>query len=280
MSTHRGRCTVRSFRDGDEGALAELFNSYMQGFFGPVQVTPQSWRDQYRREGWTGPAIETDRHAVRVAERDGEVVGYAVTDYNPLNMRRGAVVQELCVAKGDGSHEVVHALLADAEARALRRGKIHIETTLSLEDNWALSAIGDRGYEIHSDTGSVFMALVLDLPRILADVKGELRRRLRGSTFRDWEGVVAIQAGGQPCLLRIAGADIAVETSRGRGEPDVLVTVDPEALAPLLMGRTSVGELFSQDMLAVAAADRDQGLRLLAALFPRLPAYLPRAQWW
>jgi hypothetical protein len=215
-----------------------------------------------------------------VAERGGAVIGYAVTDFNPFQVTHGAVVQELSVVDVDGADEVAEALLADAEARALERGKSFIETALSLEDGRALAATAARAYEIHSYEGSVFMAVVVDAAGFLTETRDELCSRLAESPFHDWRGIVGIASSYQCCLLRIAGGDLDIETGEEPGAADVLVTVDPDGLPLLLMGRASVGELYSQDMITIAAADREKALRLLNCLFPRLPAYLPRAQWW
>jgi hypothetical protein len=215
-----------------------------------------------------------------VAERDGEVIGYAVTDYSPFHLTHGARVQELCVVDMDGVDGIVDALLADAETRALQRGKSFIDLALSPEDGCALSAIDARAYDVHSDTGSVFMAAILDIAAFLVELRYELRRRLDESLFRDWTGVVCISSGEQSCLVCIAGRDLSIESSAGTRDADISVRLDPDEVAPLLMGRVSVGELYSQDALAITAADSAEALRVLAVLLPRLPIYLPRAQWW
>jgi hypothetical protein len=280
MPRRTGKCAIRSFREGDQETLAHLFNEYLHGFVGPVRVTPESWRDQYRRAGWTTPSLDSDPDCVRVAERDGEVIGYAVTDYSPFHLTHGALVQELCVMDVDDAAGVADALLADAEARALQRGKSFIDLALSPEDGRALSATSARGYDTHSDTGSVFMAVILDIAAFLVEVRDELSRRLDESPFREWAGAVEISGGQQSCLLRMAGSGLSIESGEGAREADISVQVEPDAVAPLLMGRVSVEELYLQDALAIAAADREKALRLLAVLFPRLPIYLPRAQWW
>jgi hypothetical protein len=38
--------------------------------------------------------------------------------------------------------------------------------------------------------------------------------------------------------------------------------------------------LYLQDALRVETSDREEALRLLDTLFPRVPIFLPRAQWW
>jgi hypothetical protein len=271
---------IRSFREGDEEALARLFNGYLALFLGPIRVTPHGWRDQYRREAWTGPSVSADADCVRVAERGGAVIGYAVTDYSPFHTADHALVQEICVADGDDADAVVEALLADAEERARERDRASIEIGASLEDGRVASAAAAQGYEADSGADGVFMAAVLDINPFLAEIEGELRRRIGQSAMRGWKGLVKIAGGNQVGLLRLSEGEVTVEPGRERQAPDVSATIDSDALPLLLMGRASAGELYLQDMLALEAADREEALLLFAALFPRLPACLPRAQWW
>ncbi|MCJ7749678.1 MAG: hypothetical protein MUQ65_01075, partial [Armatimonadetes bacterium] len=63
-------------------------------------------------------------------------------------------------------------------------------------------------------------------------------------------------------------------------EPDVTLAVRPEALSLLLLGRETIGELCLQDAVSLTPADNAEALSLLDALFPRIPLFLPRAQWW
>jgi hypothetical protein len=271
---------IRSFREGDEEAIAQIFNDYMRGFFGPIRVTPETWREQFRHQSWTGPSLAADADCVRVAERAGQMIGYSVTDYEPESMPHAALVQELCVTDADESVEVAEALLADAETRALQRRKSSVETALSGDDGTAAAALVARGYETRSETGDVFMARVLDLGACLTEILSELRRRLEESAFRRWSGTIRIAAQGQSCLLRLSHGGIETHEGEAGDEADISATSDGETLSLLLLGRASLGELYTQDALAVTAADRDEALRLLAVLFPPLPAYLPRAQWW
>ncbi|MDH4180276.1 MAG: GNAT family N-acetyltransferase, partial [Armatimonadota bacterium] len=115
--------SIRSYREGDEELVVRLFNSYVRSFFGPAPLTADTWREQFRRQGWTGPSIDADNDCARLAERKGELLGYAVTDYKPMDMSGGALIQELCVAEGEDAGEVAQALIEDAERRARERGK-------------------------------------------------------------------------------------------------------------------------------------------------------------
>jgi hypothetical protein len=53
-----------------------------------------------------------------------------------------------------------------------------------------------------------------------------------------------------------------------------------EALPLLLLGRQWVEDLYLQDWLSVSARGDLDAVALLDALFPRVPLFLPRAQWW
>lgn len=283
MSRPSRSFSIRSYRKDDAPALARLFNSYFASFFGHSRVTGASWREQYRRQGWTGPSAGTDRDCVRLAERAGRLVGYAVTDYKPIWMRGGALIQELCVVEEAGAREVVEALIEDAEQRAKDRGKSYVAVQLGEEDGLATSAAAARGYDVLPNPDQVFMAVVTDLGGFLAEIAGELARRLGESGFCEWSGTVRVSSGGgecemRSCDLRIAGG--AVEVGPVKGAADISATVAPEALPLLLTGREWPGDLYLRDQLSVNATEGQDALALLHVLFPRVPVCLPRVQWW
>ena len=292
-----GRATrgfsIRSFRDGDEAEIARAYNDYAAKFFGPASLTGKSWRSQFRKQGWTGPSVEGDRDCVRIFEQEGKLLGYAVTHYRPTQMAKAAIIQELCVVPGssdyEGALEIMQALIEDAEARARERGKTVVLLQLSPEDGLALAAAAASGYETRDDLHGVFMATIIDLTAFLSEAAEELTRRLRGSEFRDWSGTMHLSSGELSCTVETDGGAVGRVTpcppgpGRDPGSDtgfDISAEIMPEALPLLLMGRRRVAELYLQDALGVKAADRGKALRLLDTLFPRVPIYLPRAQWW
>lgn len=278
MPRSRGAFSIRSFREADEQVLARLFNEYSAGFFGPFRVTPQSWRGQLQHQGWTGPSVAKDRECVRIAVRGEEIVGYAVTDYEPIAISKGAVIQELCVAANEDAEEIVDALIADAERRALSRGKTFITLELSAEDGHVGDVCERRGYHPRPAAPGVFMATVTDLSALLRDLEEELSLRLRESESRSWRGTIGLESGDQSCRLVVGEGAVTVGAEGDRA--NMSVSVDPEVLPLLLFGRTSVGELYAEDRVGLEAEDREAALRLLNALLPCVPLSLPRAQWW
>jgi len=268
---------LRSFREGDETAVAQIFTVYMTGFVGPSPVTPQSWRRHYRRQTWSGPSVEDDPDCARLALVGSKVVGYAVTDYKPEFEDDNAAVQELCVERGPNADAIAHALLADAEQRARTRGKQAILLSLSAEDAIAMRAAQTLGFRTSNNGGAVFMVAITDLPRFLREVAPELTRRLSASEFAQWSGTIAIESGQMTSGLKLSKGRVQVAPARGAG---IRVAIHPEALPPVLLGQLRVSEAFLQNRLAVTASDRMQALKLLDVLFPRTPLYLPKGQWW
>ena len=163
--------TIRSFREGDEAAIARLYNTaaaaeqprsqgYAAGFVGPEPLTPRSWRGQFRHQGWSAPALDADRECVRLAVQRGELVGYAVTNYRYEFDPNVSVVQELCTMEVDDADGVAEALLTDAERLARARGKHVLMLSLSNEDGRIQRAAGRAGFDSPEDGGSVFMAAI------------------------------------------------------------------------------------------------------------------------
>ncbi len=285
MSSSGEGFSIRSFRPGDEEVLAAIYNSYARGFFGPGRLTGRAWREQFREQSWTGPSVEKDRDCVRIAEREGGIVGYAVTDYQPIWMRDAALIQELCVAEevlGEGAEqEVMEALIEDVEHRARERGKMMVLVGVSPEDGLAQAAAQARGFESPRESAGVFMAAITDVHGFLSELAPELSRRLGESEFSGWCGVVELRSGKQASCLEISNGSVGVskaeEAERGVA---VSATITEEALPLLLLGRRTVQELYLEDALSAEASDGQGALRLVDALFPRLPVWLPRAQWW
>jgi len=269
-----GGLTVRSYREGDEQQVARLFNAYTAAFVGPFRVTPESWLAQCR-PSWRGAGLEVDPECVRVAERDGRILGYTVADHQPTTGISS--LYELCVAEAAEAETLAEALLDDVEKIARRRGRSALLLALAGDDGAALHAGQAAGYEF-SPGASVFMTSLLDLGRFLAELRPALEHRLAGSTLRDWRGEIAFASGERGANVSVHDGRVAVIADCG--PPTVLASVAPAALPRLLLGQVSVGECYVQNELSVTAADRAEALRLLDILFPRLPAFLPRAQWW
>jgi hypothetical protein len=207
--------SIRSYREGDEEPVVRLFNSYVRSFFGPAPLTADTWREQFRRQGWTGPSIDADNDCARLAVREGELLGYAVTDYEPMDMSGAALIQELCVAEGEDAGEVAQALIADAEQRARERGKSFVAIQMAQEDGQAAAASAAREYQVSPDSDQVFMAVITDLPRFLSEISGELSRRLAESGFANWRGTVHVASSdpageSQSCDLHVADGAVEV----------------------------------------------------------------------
>ncbi len=269
---------LRSFREGDEEALCRLFNTYVADFFGPIRLTAREWRAQFKQQSWTGPSLTDDAEACRIAEEDGKLLGYAITDYEPNMLDGAAVLQELCTAQGGNADEVARSLVADAERRARERGKFVLVAQLSPEDGRTSAATDARGFVSQLDDGGAFMAAIIGLPGILEEMELALSSRLSGSVFSDWRGRLNISSEDQSAGLDVKAADVSIRPPFD--SPDISVAAEPDALPLLLFGRETVGELYLQDCLSVDASDAGEALRLLDVLFPRAPILLPRAQWW
>lgn len=267
-----GDVTVRSFRTGDEQETAALFNRYTEGFTGPFAVTPQSWLAQYRKS-WRSPGLEEDPECVRVATRNGKIVGHSVADYRAGET---AIVQELCVAEESDAVEIARVLLSDVEERCRGRGKTSLLLCLSDEDGLVARVAGTMGYEFARGT-RVFMSMITNLGQFLREIQSELTRRLTQSELRRWTGGVMLCSGDMRAGLYLRRGQVKAATVV---EPAITVELEPDALPLLLLGRLAVGEAYLQDRLTIAAEDRAAALRLLDVLFPRTPMLLPRAQWW
>ena len=142
------------------GDIAGLFNRYAKGFSGAASVTPESWREEVREQSWNAPSLDADPDCVRLAERDGKVVGYALTDYQPYELRHAALVQELFVDDVEAAEEVAAALIEDAEKQARARDKECVMLMLSPEDGRAQRAVEAGDGQVQLFEGVEGLALV------------------------------------------------------------------------------------------------------------------------
>ena len=264
--------SLRSYQPGDEHETAALFNRYTACFVGPFTVTPESWLAQYQRT-WRSPGLEQDSECVRVAVREGRIVGHSAADYDAGET---VILQELCVAEERDGAELAQALIADVEQRCRARGKTTLLLHLSHEDGLVTRVAHQMGYEFTHSTG-VFMTAITNLEQFLRELEAELTRRWSQSAGRAWTGTIAFRSGEMAAGLYLHDAQAEVVMVSG---PTLTAEVDPGVLPLLLLGRITVGEAYLQDGLTLRAEDKLQALRVLDALFPRTPMYLPRAQWW
>jgi putative sterol carrier protein len=277
MPGHTRGLSLRSFAPGDEVAIARLFNDYLQPFLGPSPATPESWLAQYDVH-WRTPILSQQPECCRVAEREGEIVGYAVTDCPADPAAQTAILQELCVADLLDADEIAALLVSDAERLTHAAGKRAIHMDLSHEDGLARQIAQSHGYCFPGDGTGVFMVTIINLLALFREIEEELSARFAESGRSRWEGVVHFRSGDLEAALRFAGG--AVRAEAANSDPDFSVDISPETLPLLLFGRISVREAFLQACLSVPGPDRPSALALLDCLFPCLPLYLPRSQWW
>jgi len=275
MAKQKSDFSIRSFVDGDETVLASLFNRHVADFVGPIRVTPRSWRRQFRQRGWTGPSLDEDKECCRIAERDGEILGYALTDYQPVD---AAIIQELCTTEIADAQQVAEALIKDAEERALERDQSLLILWTSHEDGRAMDAGTACGFQEGNLDGDVFMVTIIDLVGFLNEIRGALSNHIGESSFHNWTGIVQLTSGEQTVRLQIRNGSVQIVS--GAPQADIAVHIDPDWLPPLLFGRATIGYLYLQNAVSVRADDVRQALRIIHTLFPPLPMYLPRAQWW
>ncbi len=277
MASLGSRITVRAFRDGDEIAAARLFDESVAGFVGAAPTTPESWLNEHR-VSWRSPVVGEDDDCYRVAEQDGQMIGYVIVEC-PCRMEPDlAVIQELCVGEGERAEAAAQLLAAYAEQLARQRGAAAIVLHLSHEHGLTQKVAAAAGYGPPEAGTGVFMAAITDLAAFLEEIEEELSNRLLSSPVSDWQGVIHLISGDQSAKLLLAGQRVRV-TGMDEG-PALSVEISPEVLAPLLFGRMSVREAFLQDRLSVSVRDDAAALAVLDALFPRVPIYLPLSQSW
>jgi RimJ/RimL family protein N-acetyltransferase len=114
------RWTLRVGRPTDGRGLAGLFDEVRAE--GRWLLTPPALPSDPSEAFWIGEMIRSEEHLVLVAEADGDVVGNVLvsTDRNAVTEHIGTLA--ICVARGWRDVGIGSALVAAAQAWAVRRG--------------------------------------------------------------------------------------------------------------------------------------------------------------
>lgn len=261
---------IRSYREGDEGALVPLANRAYAHYAGSVPRTVEHWRwSILARPGVAAADI------LLLVGGEGDLLGYGV-------LGPGGVVLEFCLEPeltGDRRTAAARALKDALEARCLATGQESILFELPRSDARVRALLAAEGYRYEESRS---------LQLLLVDVAAALTRLLehrRGRMPHDWRPIFRFElAPGHyrvpgALVLRVApGESIPVSAATGGAAADVHVRTDLSTLTDLILRRTRYDEARSAGRIVVEPAAREQDARTLCAwLVLKSPWYTPPA---
>jgi hypothetical protein len=246
---------IRSYLEGDEGALVALANRAYAHYAGSVPRTVEHWR-------WSilsRPGVAAADVLLLVAG-EGGLLGYGV-------LGPGGIVLEFCLEPeltGDRRTAAARALTDALEARCLATGVESILFELPRSDARVRALLTAGGYR-HEESRS--------LELILVDVAAALTHLLahrRGRMPHDWRPIFLLalapghyRAAGS-LVLRIApGESIPVSRAENDTPADVRVETDLSTLTDLIFRRTRFDEARGAGRIAIEPAAREQDARTL-----------------
>lgn len=250
--------------DGDD--LAALYAATWQDLpLTQVRAAPD-WR-------WWFSQV---REALALEDGRGRVVAYAVVEQRCVAVKLRVV--EAAAADAGAARALVAALLARAAAAGLAQLYLPLppahrvaQAALQMGGTAHLVASSDQGNRYgHAD-----MAGIVDAQGALAALAPELTRRLAGSRYAGWSGVVGIELAIGQVTLEVAAGQATVAAA-ARPADVRLRRVSLPALAQLWLGYRAPA-----DLRATGGLDCDDAaLGLLDALFPVVMACSEHEDWW
>ncbi len=265
------RFALRSFRAGDETALASLAERAYSPYGGHLLRTAEHWRSSILA---TSPRLDPDSDLAVLSLAGDDPVGYGVLGADGL-------VLELCLdPELTGARRAVAAavLIAALEERVRARGGDLIQLELPRLDGRIREALSAAGYR--ADAGP---QLAVDLVDVAAALRGILAHR-RGRMPHGWERCFVLmlaeggdsgadgQAGRGPRRFVITARDGAldveevegVSASGGtEGERKVAIATDRATLTGLIVRQITFDEAAAAGRLILEPADAEQDVRTL-----------------
>ncbi len=240
--------SVRAMEDRDIPDLSLLYRRDTEQATGAAARDPEYWQWIIDHTAETGLVAAGNR---MVVERDGRPVGYALIADRPLDSATGERGTWVSIAEGVAtSDESADALLVGAAERAASAGQSEMSVYLA-PDTLLARRVSELGADVPLPPRCDYVR-VIDMERLLRQIRGVLEARLTRSRFGD-----------EQVSLRVETEEQQATVTVGRGRPRILHVTIPQAdLGPLVTGFRPVPE---QPSLLCPG----ESLPVLEALFPR-----------
>ena len=239
--------SVRAIEDRDIPSLSQLYRRDTEEITGAAARDISYW---HWLIGHTAEAGFVAAEFRLVVERNGRPIGYALIAGRPLNSEIGQESPRFSIAEGVASNrDSADALLRAAAERAGSADESEMSVYLR-PDTLLGRRVAELGAAVHGPTKSDYVK-VIDLERLLHELRGVLETRLMRSRFSDAQ-----------VSLRIETEEEQATVTVGQGRPRIVHLTIPQAdLGPLVTGFKSVAE---QGSLLCS----DDSLPVLETLFP------------
>lgn len=220
---------ARTYREGDETELVQLFNRVYEGFAGFVPRTLEYWR-------WcclNRPDVEDE--GIVIVNDGKKIIGYGVVG-------KTGNIWELCYDSAYKGEEIVSTILEWAVNYLESTGGDSIILNASLDDHLLRDMCLRFGF---AETNPPFMFLsVLDFPEFIREVLSWKREKLR-----EYDEELLIKVRNSPLwyggniTVKIRNGDISVEGGTN-GDPGVVVEADVPTIVSCILGTRGLLKAF------------------------------------
>lgn len=220
---------VRTYREGDETELVQLFNRVYEDFAGYVPRTLEYWR-------WcclSRPDVETE--GIVIVNDGRKIIGYGVVG-------KTGNIWELCYDSAYDGEKIVSMILEWAVNYVESAGGDSIVLNAPAKDHLLRDVCLRSGFaETHPP--SMFLS-VLDFPKFIREILDWKREKLRGY---DEELLIKVRNSsswyGGNITVKIRNGDVSVEEGVN-DEPGVVVEADVPTIVSCILGTRGLLKAF------------------------------------
>jgi len=255
---------LRTYQNGDEFELAQVFNGAYRAYAGFVPRTADYWR-------WNClDRPDVDKEGIVIAIQGGKIVAYAVVG-------KSGNIWELCFDRAHDGEALVSLILEKAVEYLTRIGSDAATLNLPYDDSVAREACEKAGFsELPPDPGIILLSVLDYEPfvRLLSSIKEE--------KFNGFEGNFLIKLRDARFwlnpLISIRLQNGRMETGGESKRGDVVIETDTSTLTSILFGASNpLWALFRFKLKIRPLRKLGKVLKLLGLLRLDDPWFLARA---
>jgi hypothetical protein len=252
--------TTRTFTDGDESAIVELFNSTFRDYAGYVPRTVEYWKWACLQR----PDVTTD--GIILVCKDNKIVGYAV-------LGKTGNIWEFCYDKTEKAERIVTELLTYAIDYLERAKAESILLNYPIKDGVVKKVCKKLGL---AESPSEYMSIsVLDFPRLVNDILTDKvkERKINGTILFNLHRSSLFNS----FSANIQNGKVSLKQDI-LAKPEITFDIDAETLLLFILGKINGPKALISSKIHIKPLWKiRKALKILSLLKNDSPWYMPRA---
>lgn len=269
-TSHKSYMRTRSYREGDEHTLLQLYDEITENLAGTVKREADYWERRYKKVfAFNGFFYENfDPKNIIITEDSKGLSGYC---FNHLLHGVGYITELLA---HDPSCENTRALVDAALNRFTSEGAQSLALFCPKETPMMECLTRSFGRSLIENEVEAYMFKVLNPQKTLEAIKEEMRFRVCVQPKTDV--ILELAVGDKSAFLSIHGDYVEVGNEVSSQRRTIKISATNLGFVNLLFGVLPASELYSQGHLSCHA----DSLPLLSRLFPKKTCYLFPGDFW